>query len=332
MTRYCRLEGPWQERVDVWTDDAVAHMNLGFRWIGETTFEIDRDAASDPGDCPSPVRPPPVCIWDIKATVPNADTIKVAGVTRRKLIKWLIDTGCGHDLLSESMRRQLRAALCSIAPLKFETAGGLVTTGNGANVWIPDLDEWAQPYVLHTNTPAVLSIGARCMEHGYSFIWLRGEAPYFIKPDGNIVEFDVIDNIPYLIPGKASCQPKTPSKDTVLPSVPGIPVATEDVEEKVTAAGEQDERAVQVEVEPLPHESRAEAQGDRAEPHGLVEEEDEAGPGVPEAKDVSRLEKTYMEQAESVDHCLVHKPKLPFCRVCSHAKMKDVPHGRGAFK
>ncbi len=39
-----------------------------------------------------------------------------------------------------------------------------------------------------------------------------------------------------------------------------------------------------------------------------------------------------MEQAESVDHCLVHKPKLPYCRVCSHAKMKDVPHVRGAFK
>ncbi|MCP4191778.1 MAG: hypothetical protein GY768_14275, partial [Planctomycetaceae bacterium] len=68
---------------------------------------IDQDVASDPGDCPSPVRPPPVCIWDIKATVPKVDPIKVAGVTRRKLIKWLIDTGCGHDLLSEAMRRQL---------------------------------------------------------------------------------------------------------------------------------------------------------------------------------------------------------------------------------
>ncbi|MCP4195290.1 MAG: hypothetical protein GY768_32215, partial [Planctomycetaceae bacterium] len=55
VTRYCRLDGPWQKRVDVWTGDDTAHMNLGFRWIGETTFEIDRDAASDPGDCPSPV-------------------------------------------------------------------------------------------------------------------------------------------------------------------------------------------------------------------------------------------------------------------------------------
>ncbi len=99
---------------------------------------VDLDAGSDPGDCPSPVRLPPICIWDLKATAPSPDKIKVAGATRRKILKWLIDTGCGHDLLSELTRQQLRAALCAIEPLKFETAGGLVTTGCGAHVWIPE--------------------------------------------------------------------------------------------------------------------------------------------------------------------------------------------------
>ncbi|MCP4193653.1 MAG: hypothetical protein GY768_23825, partial [Planctomycetaceae bacterium] len=44
--------------------------------------EVDLDAVSDPGDCPSPVRLPPVCLWDIKTTVPSSDKIKVARVTR----------------------------------------------------------------------------------------------------------------------------------------------------------------------------------------------------------------------------------------------------------
>ncbi len=39
-TRYCHHDEPRQTRVDVWTDDKKAHENLGFRWIGETTFQV----------------------------------------------------------------------------------------------------------------------------------------------------------------------------------------------------------------------------------------------------------------------------------------------------
>ncbi len=90
------------------------------------------------------------------------------------LIKWLIDTGCGHDLLSRKDMLALKAKPCQVTPLTFETAGGLVTTDLGASVWINEFEEAVKPHVLQKETPSVLSVGARCMEMGYSFIWLPG--------------------------------------------------------------------------------------------------------------------------------------------------------------
>ncbi len=65
-------------------------------------------------------------------------------------------------------------------------------------MWLSELHETAVPYALDTETPAVPSMGMRCVEMGYSFIWLAGQNPYFIKPDGMIVKFEVHHNIPYL--------------------------------------------------------------------------------------------------------------------------------------
>ena len=33
-------------------------------------------------------------------------------------------------------------------------------------------------------TPAVLSVGRRCMQEGYAFHWLPRKPPYFLKPNG----------------------------------------------------------------------------------------------------------------------------------------------------
>ncbi len=104
-------------------------------------------------------------------------------------------------------------------PLTFETAGGLVTTGLGASVWINEPEAEVQPHVLHTPTPAVPSVRARCMKLGYYFIWLPGQNPYFVKPDRLIGRLEVYHNIPYLRPGRRCCQPREPSSEAAVPGV-----------------------------------------------------------------------------------------------------------------
>ena len=61
------------------------------------------------------------------------------------------------------------------------------------------------------STPAVVSVGLRCMKLGYSFIWPAFGLPYFILPDGNLVYLEVIGDIPYLRPGAKASRPRAPT-------------------------------------------------------------------------------------------------------------------------
>jgi hypothetical protein len=63
---------------------------------------------------------------------------------------------------------------------------------------IPRLDEMAE-VLWGDKTPAVISIGKRCLEIGYAFYWPPfSERPFFAKPDGSRVAMEVEGSIPYL--------------------------------------------------------------------------------------------------------------------------------------
>ena len=122
---------------------------------------------------------------------------------------WLQDTGCGHDLISRADAKASKAKVLDAEnPITFSTANGEAPAGLVAAMSVAEfLDEEVNPYVLD-DTPAVLSVGLRCMQKGYSFIWPAGEKPYYVLPDGQVVELEVIDDIPYLRPGCAESQPR----------------------------------------------------------------------------------------------------------------------------
>ena len=44
----------------------------------------------------------------------------------------------------------------------------------------------------------MMSMGKRCVDLGYSFIWPSGKTPYMIDPNGDIIEMTVRDYIPYI--------------------------------------------------------------------------------------------------------------------------------------
>ena len=111
--------------------------------------------------------------------------------------RWLADTGCGFDLVSENDVSEELSSLNrkSSKPLALNTANGEIVVDREAAIQIPGLQEpVVHPFILEI-TPAVLSVGRRCMKLGYDFIWRRFRRPCFVRPDGKktmlVVENDV---------------------------------------------------------------------------------------------------------------------------------------------
>ena len=76
----------------------------------------------------------------------------------------------------------------------FQTANGSTSTSDVAEIVVDELDETVKPFVLD-ETPAVLSIGRRCMKTGYAFHWMPGKLPFMV----GFVHLQVKDDIPYLV-------------------------------------------------------------------------------------------------------------------------------------
>ena len=130
----------------------------------------------------------------------------------QKVDRWLVDTGCGYDLVSKehtaATRRWVRKA---VHPRTFQTANGVTTTDKVARMTVDEFGEEVAPYILDS-TPPVLSVGYRCMNLGYSLIWPKGEDPYFLLPNGSICPLVTKGDVPYLYHGNSQCQPKTSKK------------------------------------------------------------------------------------------------------------------------
>ena len=58
------------------------------------------------------------------------------------------------------------------------------------------------------NTPPLLSVGRRCLNDGYSVVWLSGKNPYFVTSDGTIIPCLVSFGIPYIDTEDPRCKPR----------------------------------------------------------------------------------------------------------------------------
>ena len=61
---------------------------------------------------------------------------------------------------------------------------------------------------VNGSSPALISVGRRCMESGMSFVWPAGSAPYYVTPWGTAVPLVVDGYIPYLHLGSEQCAPR----------------------------------------------------------------------------------------------------------------------------
>ena len=114
-------------------------------------------------------------------------------------VSWLVDSGSEQDLVSENMLATVKAAdrRASDVPISLLTANGQTQATEVANVTIPSLMEPCTPYILE-QSPAVLSVGLKCMEQGYDFLWFANQKPLLVRPDGKVIELRIDGHVPML--------------------------------------------------------------------------------------------------------------------------------------
>ena len=86
----------------------------------------------------------------------------------------------------------------SCSPTIVITANGEVQTNEEATVSVRALGTFLTMKVLE-DTPAVLSPGKLCDEHGYSSEWINGQKPHLIK-NGIRIQCNTENFVPIVVP------------------------------------------------------------------------------------------------------------------------------------
>ena len=96
--------------------------------------------------------------------------------------EFVVDSGASMYMISKkdlnSVEMDTLTKSCS--PTIVITANGEVQTHQEATVYVKELDIFLTMKVFE-DTPAVLSLGKLCDEHGYSYEWINGQKPHLIE-------------------------------------------------------------------------------------------------------------------------------------------------------
>ena len=111
--------------------------------------------------------------------------------------RFIMDSGSGHDLISAKKIDRMDLPTYDDVVVNFHTANGVTSSTKRSDIKFEAFDEPAQAHILE-DTPSVMSMGKRCVDLGYSFIWPSGKTPYMIDSNGDIIEMTVRDYIPYI--------------------------------------------------------------------------------------------------------------------------------------
>ena len=107
---------------------------------------------------------------------------------------------------------ELQTVTTSISPTTVITANGEVHTNEEATVYVKESDIFLTMKVLE-DTPAVLSLGKLCDEHGYSYEWINGQKPHLIKK-GIRVPCNTENFVPIVVPGLSTSSSSSSSSGT----------------------------------------------------------------------------------------------------------------------
>ncbi|CAE7710354.1 JNK [Symbiodinium sp. CCMP2592] len=257
------------------------------------------------------------CVLELTLSKRSACEVFAAAVKSVKRVRRLmLDSGCGIDLIGlGDLSRDERDLIVQNAKISLRTANGKTNTKGVAHMRIDGLEELVEAYVLES-TPSLLSLGKRCKELGYRFIWEPFCDPIFFDPSGRKLKVDVINNIPYLAPSETEVVAGRPDLPRVYPALPA-PII---VHEKVVAAGEEpvgELDDVGELVLDMPDAKDAQAKVPNENKKVQDKRKPQSPPDEPRARDLR-------EEAKSIRHLMTHLPKNPYCDACQRAKMENV--------
>ena len=109
---------------------------------------------------------------------------KEAAYLKKKVRWWLQDTGSPFDFArGDTLPDYVRTGRKT--KIEVETANGLAESDTCAYFQIPAFGENMDPYKME-DCPDVMTVGRRCVDEGYGFIWLPwSEQPFYITPTHN---------------------------------------------------------------------------------------------------------------------------------------------------
>ena len=98
----------------------------------------------------------------------------------------MADSGASLHMVSKKDfdSAELETMRTSRNPAMVMTANGEVQTREEATVYVKELDLFVTVMFLE-ETPAVLSLGKLCEDHGYSYHWTSGQKPHLTQKRQN---------------------------------------------------------------------------------------------------------------------------------------------------
>ena len=95
--------------------------------------------------------------------------------------EFVVDSGASMHMISRKYLNssEVETVRISKSPTTVMTVNGDVQTNEEATVYVKELDLFLTVKLLE-DTPAVLSLGKLCDDHGYSYEWTSGHKPHLI--------------------------------------------------------------------------------------------------------------------------------------------------------
>ena len=97
----------------------------------------------------------------------------------------------------------------STHPTTVMTANGEVQTREEGTVYVTELDLFVTVMLLE-ETPAVLSFGKLCEDHGKTYHWTSGQKPHLAK-NGKRIDGNTSNYVPFVVPGLSTSSFTTPT-------------------------------------------------------------------------------------------------------------------------
>ena len=144
--------------------------------------------------------------------------------------KFVVDSGASMHMISKKdlSDAEMETLTTSISPTIVMTANGEVQTHEEATVYVKELDIFLTMKVLE-NTPAVLSLGKLCDEHGYSYEWINGQKPGLIK-NGVRIQGNTENFVPIVVPGLSS------NSSTSFPSSTSMTLSRQEIDHPTSSS------------------------------------------------------------------------------------------------